>query len=160
MLLLEVVATSEVVAGAPGRLDKVAAIASLLTRVPDAEVPVAVAFLSGDLTQRQIGVGYAALVDLLDPADFAPSGAEPGAGPEPGAGSASLAGPESVLTLAETDALFGRIGALLGPGSQAQRRDLLAGLLRRATGAERRFLVRLLAGDLRQGALEGLMTEA
>ncbi|MHB1877202.1 MAG: ATP-dependent DNA ligase, partial [Streptosporangiaceae bacterium] len=50
--------------------------------------------------------------------------------------------------------------ALLGPGSQAQRRDLLAGLLRRATGAERRFLVRLLAGDLRQGEVEGLMTEA
>jgi ATP-dependent DNA ligase I len=153
VLLSEVAATSGVVAGAAGRLDKIAAIASLLTSVPEAEVPVAVAFLSGELTQRQIGVGYAALVDLLDPADFEPP-------PESHAGPESQAGSEPVLTLTETDAMLGRIGALLGPGSQAQRRDLLADLLRRATGAERRFLVRLLAGDLRQGALEGVMTEA
>ncbi len=171
VLLVEVVTTSEIVAGAPGRLDKIAAIASLLTRVPDAEVPVAVAFLSGDLTQRQIGVGYAALVDLLDPADFGTPDFATGPGPEReaeaehdgperDAGSEIPAASGPALTLAETDALFGRIGALLGPGSQAQRRDLLAGLLRRASGAERRFLVRLLAGDLRQGALEGVMTEA
>ena len=47
-----------------------------------------------------------------------------------------------------------------GAGAQAERRRLLAGLLQRATGEERSFLVQLLAGDLRQGALEGVMIEA
>ena len=55
---------------------------------------------------------------------------------------------------------FAAIGGLSGPGSRAQRRQLLAGLLQRATADERGFLFRLLAGDLGQGALEGVMTEA
>ena len=68
MLLQRVVRTSAAVAGSSGRLAKIAEIAGLLREVPPAEVPIAVAFLSGELTQRQIGVGYAAIVDLLGPA--------------------------------------------------------------------------------------------
>jgi len=136
--------TSAVVAGSPGRKAKIGAIASLLARVPPDEVPIAVAFLSGDLTQRQIGVGYAALMDLSPPgqADTAATPVEP------------------VLTLTDTDTTFEAIGAMLGPGSQAQRRAALAGLIGRATESERQFLFRLIAGDLGQGALEGVMVEA
>ena len=65
-----------------------------------------------------------------------------------------------MLTLSETDAAFEAIGRVTGPGSQAERRRLLAGFFGRATMGEREFLVRLLAGDLRQGALEGVMTDA
>ncbi len=144
MLLSELVATSAEVSKSPGRKAKVGAIASLLARVPPEEVPVAVAFLSGELTQRQIGVGYAALTDLTVPAEEADS----------------TQATEPVLTLARTDATFEEIGAILGPGSQAGRRAKLAGLLAEATADERRFLFRLIAGDLRQGALEGVMTEA
>jgi len=151
MLLDEVVQTSAAVAGAAGRLGKVSAIASLLQAVPAAEIPVAVAFLSGELTQRQIGVGYAALVDLLGESRASRHELSPGAGPAP---------QRPTLTLTETDAAFGAIGALAGPGSQARRRELLAALLSRATGEEREFLVRLLAGDLGQGALDGVMAEA
>lgn len=152
MLLCEVVATSAAVARSPGRIAKVDQIAGLLARVPVDEVPIAVAFLSGELTQRQIGVGYAALVGLAAPAE-ASSQPEPGVpgGPPPG---------QMPLTLTETDAAFEAIGAIAGPGSAAQRRDLLADLVGRATEAERAFLVRLIAGDLRQGALEGVMIEA
>ena len=102
---------------------------------PD-EVPVAVAFLSGSLTQRQIGVGWALLRDRPAPA------AEPR------------------LTLAEVDAAFAAVGALSGPGSQSARRAALAGLLARADAAEQDFLVRLLLGDLAQGALGGVMADA
>jgi ATP-dependent DNA ligase I len=149
MLLDRVVQASAAVAASPGRLAKIEEIARLLREVPEPEIAVAVSFLSGDLTQRQIGVGYAALTDLMGGYDQAisPAGlSEPPAAPQ--------------LTLAETDAVLGRIGALTGPGSQAERRSLLAGLLGRATGPERQFLVRLLAGDLRQGALDGVMTDA
>jgi ATP-dependent DNA ligase I len=152
VLLNAVVRTSAAVAGSAGRRAKISQIADLLGRVPPAEVPIAVAFLSGELTQRQIGVGYAALTDLLR------QGAAGGTG---GSGAlASVPAAQPGLTLIETDRAFGAIGAATGPGSQAERRKLLAGLLRRATETEREFLVRLLAGDLGQGALEGIMTEA
>jgi DNA ligase 1 len=149
MLLDSVVRTSAAVAATPARLAKISLIADLLTRVPAAEIEVAASFLSGDLTQRQIGVGYAALTDLMG---------EYG----PGVVSAALPAPaaEAQLTLAETNQILGEIGALAGQGSQAERRRLLAGLLARATERERGFLVRLLAGDLRQGALDGVMTDA
>ena len=65
MLLTELVETSAAVAPAPGRRVKIAEIAGLLRRVPPGEVAIAVAFLSGELRQRQIGVGYAALTNLL-----------------------------------------------------------------------------------------------
>jgi ATP-dependent DNA ligase I len=149
MLLDAVVRTSAAVAASPGRLAKISLIAGLLTQVPAAEIGIAVSFLSGDLTQRQIGVGYAALADLMGGFGDAST---PAALPAP------AAAPQ--LTLAETDQALGEIGLLAGQGSQAERRRLLAGLLVRATEAERRFLVRLLAGDLRQGALDGVMTDA
>ena len=152
MLLDTVVRTSTAVAAAPGRLAKIDAIAQVLRDVPAGEITIAASFLSGELTQRQIGVGYAALADLTGgfwqtPPEQAPEQALPPA-----------ASPQ--LTLTETDQVLGQIGALAGPGSQADRRALLAGLLSRATTSERQFLVRLLAGELRQGALDGVMTDA
>ena len=149
MLLDSVVRTSAAVAATSGRLAKISLIADLLVRVPAAEIEVAVSFLSGDLTQRQIGVGYAALTDLLGGYGEA---AVPAALPPPAA--------EPRLTLAETDKVLGEIGVLAGQGSQAERRRVLGGLLARATASERGFLARLLAGDLRQGALDGVMTDA
>ena len=150
MLLDSVVRTSAAVTATPGRLAKIDQIAGLLRSVPADEIAVAVSFLAGDLTQRQIGVGYAALSDLLGGFGQRDQPA-PGLAPPP---------ESAELTLAETDDALGQIGALAGQGSQAERRRLLAGLLGRATDSERQFLVRLLGGDLRQGALDGVMTDA
>jgi DNA ligase 1 len=152
MLLDSVVRTSAAVTSSAGRLAKISEIAGRLREVTPGEIPAAVAFLSGELTQRQIGVGYAAIGDLMGPATGPPAGVLP----------AGLAAPPDVpaLTLTEVDAAFGAIGARTGPGSQADRRELLAALLDRATADERQFLIRLLAGDLGQGALAGVMTEA
>jgi DNA ligase-1 len=136
-VLLSIVAeTSEAVAATPARLGKVALLAGCLARLAPAEVPVGVAFLAGELTQRQIGVGWATLRDLPAPA------AEPSLG------------------LVEVDALFGRIGAVAGAGSKQARYDLLAGLFARATEVEQRFLRRLLTGEVRQGALEAVLVDA
>jgi DNA ligase-1 len=151
MLLQRVVRASAAVASSPGRLAKIAEIAGLLREVPPAEIPIAVAFLSGELTQRQIGVGYAAIIDLLGPAPGLDDPRQSGVAPPAQA---------ATLTLTDADAAFGVIGALAGPGSQAQRRERLAELLGRATADEREFLVRLLGGELGQGALAGVMTEA
>jgi DNA ligase-1 len=146
------VRTSDAVSLASGRRVKIEEIAGLLRQAAPGEVPVAVAFLSGELRQRQIGVGYAALGGLLRadlPLTAGPAGSGPG--PDPAA---------RPLTLAETDSVFAAIGATTGPGSQAERRRLLGALFARATPAEQSFLTRLLAGELHQGALEGVMVEA
>jgi DNA ligase 1 len=136
VLLDEVAVTSAAVAASSARLAKVERLAACLRRLEPGEVHPAVAFLSGELRQRQIGIGWAALRDAPDPA-AAPT-----------------------LTVAEVDAAFERIGRLAGPGSQAERRRLVGELFGRATAAEQRFLVGLLSGELRQGALEGVMVEA
>jgi DNA ligase-1 len=138
VLLGELVQTSEAVAATSGRTAKITEIAGLLRRAGSGEVPVVVAFLSGELRQRQIGVGYASLGELLR---LEPSGQPP-------------------LTVAETDAVFEAVGLVAGAGAQAERRRLLAVLFGRASQTEREFLVRLVAGELHQGALEGVMTEA
>jgi ATP-dependent DNA ligase len=140
VLLAELALTSEAVAATTRRGLKIDKIAALLRTASPAEVPVVVAFLSGDLLQRQIGVGYAALGNLLD-------------GP-----ATELTVP--TLTVTETDAVFSEVGAVAGAGTQAGRRRLLADLFGRATAAERGFLTRLLSGELHQGALEGVMIEA
>jgi ATP-dependent DNA ligase I len=137
VLLRQLVQTSRNVSATSARREKVARLAELLRALHPAEVPAAVAFLSGELRQRQIGVGWAAVRDA------APA---PAAGPP--------------LAIADVDAAFERIGACAGPGSQAERRRLLSELLGRADEDERRFLTSLLAGDLRQGALQGVMAEA
>ncbi|MDR2985659.1 MAG: ATP-dependent DNA ligase [Nocardiopsaceae bacterium] len=162
MLLSDIVSTSAGVAATSGRKAKIDQIAELLARVPVDEVPVAVAFLSGDLTQRQIGVGYAALMGL--PTSSSPWSGSPAAeevAEEAAQEEAHIApARQACLTLTETDVAFEEIGALAGTGSQARRRELLASLVGRATESERQFLVRLIAGDLRQGALEGVMSDA
>ena len=147
VLLSDLVRTSDAVSVTSARRVKISEIAGLLRRASPGEVPAAVAFLSGELRQRQIGVGYAALGGLVR-GDL-PDGGGPGPGPAP-----------RPLTLAEIDSAFAVIGATTGPGSQAERRRLLGDLFARATPAEQSFLTRLLAGELHQGALEGVMVEA
>jgi DNA ligase-1 len=154
VLLRELVQTSEAVAATSGRTAKITEIAGLLRRAGPGEVPVVVAFLSGELRQRQIGVGYASLGGAL------PGAALPGAA-LPGAALPGEALPGGgALTVAETDAVFEAVGQVAGAGAQAERRRLLAVLFGRASQTEREFLVRLLAGELHQGALEGVMVEA
>ncbi len=141
VLLTELVLTSQAVAATPRRSVKIAEIAGLLRTASLPEVPAVVAFLSGELRQRQIGVGYAALGGLA-------------------AGGGAAGGMAPTLTVSEVDGVFAQVGAVTGAGAQATRRRMLAELFGRATDAERDFLIRLIAGELHQGALEGVMIEA
>ena len=136
MLLRELVDASAAVRATSARGGKVAVLADLLARLRPEETPAAVAWLSGELTQRQIGVGWAALRD------------RPAAAAEPS------------LTVAEVEDAFTRVGALSGAGSQSARRGAVRDLLARATEDEQQFLTALLLGDIGQGALGGVMTDA
>lgn len=136
--LADVVAASARAAATGSRLAKRDALAACLRAAAPDEVEIAVAFLCGATRQGKLGVGYATLRDLR--------------------GGAAAAAP--VLTLAEVDAALERIAATQGKGSAAERASLLRALFDRATPEEQDFLVRLLIGELRQGALEGVMVDA
>jgi ATP-dependent DNA ligase I len=139
MKLGRVVETSGGVAEASGRLAKVELLASLLLQLPSEEIETATAFLSGSYRQPKLNVGYAALQAAL--------GGDAAASPS--------------LELIEVDQAFERIaGVTAGKGSSAERQRLLRELMGRATRQEQDFLFRLVVGELRQGAVEGLMLEA
>jgi DNA ligase-1 len=136
VLLGEVVDASAAVAATRSRTAKIGVLADLLRGAAAQEVAPVVSWLSGELTQRQLGVGWAVVRER--PAVAA----------------------ERTLTVAEVEAAFSAIGTLAGPGSVQARRRAVGELLGRADEPEQAFLVRLLLGDLRQGALAGVMTEA
>jgi DNA ligase-1 len=137
MLFDEMARTSVDVAATSSRLRKVERLSSCLARLEPDEVPIAVAYLSGVLPHGSIGIGWASLSDLPSPAT-----------------------PPPTLELVEVDAALRRIGGLAGSGSKAARREELRDVFARATEPEQRFLRGLLTGEVRQGALEGVMVDA
>jgi len=136
MLLAEIARASADVAATSSRLAKVARLAECLAQAAPAEVRPGVSYLSGVLPQGTIGVGWAALREVPPPAG------------------------EPSLELLEVDAALALIAEIRGAGSQARRREELEALFGRATEGEQDFLTGLLLGGLRQGALEGVMTDA
>jgi DNA ligase-1 len=136
--LSELVATSDEIADASGRLAKTERLAGLLRRTPSAEAEIAVSFLTGRLRQGRIGLGPAVLQQAR------PEGAAA----------------EPSLRLAEVDHVFDGIATLSGKGSAGEKVRRLRDLMARATAGEQRFLIGLIFGELRQGALEGIMAEA
>jgi DNA ligase-1 len=138
MLLAELAATSRAVAETRARLEKVDRIAALLRRLGPEELKPAASWLAGDLPQGRIGLGMAALRAAM-PATLA---ARP------------------TLSVAEVDGALEDLAHVSGAGSAAERRRRLAAIFARATPEESDFLFRLLLGELRQGALEGVLVEA
>ena len=136
-LLADVVTASTLVSETSSRSRKVAILAELLMELEPDEVPICVGFLSGVPRQGRVGVGYATILAIR---------------PEPAA--------EPTLTVIDVDRAIDEIEHATGPGSARTRGDLLAGLLERATEAEAAFLRRLFTGELRQGALAGVMADA
>ena len=137
MLLAEVVETSRRVSATTKRLEKIDLLARLLASLHPGEIEIVVPFLAGTIRQGRIGVGYAALRDVRGPA----------------AASASL-------QVAEVDRAIEDIFATTGSGSQQKRLQILHQLFARATEPEQQFLIALLMGELRQGALEAITVEA
>jgi DNA ligase 1 len=136
-VLADVVAASKGVAGTGSRTAKVAILADLLRKLEPEEIAPAVAFLAGVPRQGRIGVGYSTVYGVEHPAAERPS-----------------------LTVADLDRAISELQASTGAGSGARRKAILEGVLGRATADEADFVKRLLTGELRQGALAGVMTEA
>ncbi|QXQ14311.1 ATP-dependent DNA ligase [Skermania piniformis] len=137
MLLHRIVDTSAEIGATRSRTAKIAGIAALLAELGSGDIAPVVAWLAGEPRQGRTGIGWRTVQ-----AAQAPPAAQ------------------AELTVATVDAALGEVAAAAGPGSAGHRRAVLTALFAAATEPEQRFLTRLLTGELRQGALEGVMTEA
>jgi DNA ligase-1 len=137
VLLDLLVRTSNHVAASSGRLAKITLLADLLKQAGRNEIELAIAYLSGTTRQAKIGVGWATLRKAR-----------------------VQVGTSARLELRDVDETLEKIAGTTGKGSAGERQRLLSDLFSKATAEEQDFLVRLLSGELRQGALEGIMVEA
>ena len=137
MLLEELVTTSDAVAATRSRLAKVDALVALLVRLEPDEIAPAIGFLVGKPRQGRVGVGWRSVANVMGEPAETPS-----------------------LTVGDLDALLDRLGASGGTGSAAERTRDLRELTSRATEREQGFLARVLLGEMRTGALEGVVTDA
>lgn len=151
MLFATVVQASTAVSATRSRLAKTEILADMLRSAAEpvdlaiatgaaertAAIRAVTGFLTGAPVQGRIGAGWHTLAGLeLEPAEV------------------------PTLTVSDTDAALTELAQVAGSGSQARRTELLSDLTRRATAQEQDFLIRLLTGELRQGALEGVMLDA
>jgi DNA ligase 1 len=136
--LTDVVRASRDTAATSARNAKIARLADLLRDASPDEAAIAVSWLIGELPQGRIGIGPAA----VRAAGATPPAAEP------------------ALTVLDADAMFGRIATIEGSGSTRARVQVLTELFARADESEQDFLARLVYGEVRHGALEGVMADA
>jgi DNA ligase-1 len=134
----QLVAASRAVGETSARRGKIEHLATLLKRLAPDEIDIAIAFLSGSLRQGRIGVGWSVIGTLRE----------------------TPAADAATLRLVDVDEAFAHAAAVTGAGSTAARTGILRDLLRRATHPEQDFIVRLIFGELRQGALEGVLVDA
>jgi DNA ligase-1 len=138
VLLRALVDASAAVAETSGRLKKIGLIADCLRAMDEGERAIGARYLAGEIPQKT-NIGYATAGEV---ARTTPPASEP------------------QLTLREVDARLDDIAKLAGPGSAGARKAQLGELLARATAPEQTFLARLAIGELRQGALDGIVVEA
>ncbi|MEU9183825.1 ATP-dependent DNA ligase [Streptomyces sp. NPDC048484] len=135
MLLTRLARVSQEVAATSARSRKVALLAELFRDAEADDVPIVIPYLAGRLPQGRLGVGWKILRSPVPPAE------------------------EPTLTVREVDTRLTELGAVSGTGSQAQRARLVGELLGAATEPEQRFLLALIGGEVRQGALDAVAVE-
>lgn len=137
MLFAQLVETSRAIGSTTKRLQKTDLLATLLKQLQPDEIETAVAFLSGATRQGRVGIGYAAIRDARTKAAENPT-----------------------LQIMDVDRTLDQIAGVQGSGADRNRRELLNRLFTQSVEIEQNFLTGLLMGEIRQGALEGIMLDA
>jgi DNA ligase-1 len=136
VLFADVVAASAAATATRSRLAKTTAVAEALRAAGPEDAATVAAYLSGVLPQRRVGVSWRGLSSL------------------------PVAATAATVTVAEVDAALSAIGAIAGSGSGATRAEAVGGLFGRLTAPEQDYLRALVTGQVRQGALDGVMLGA
>ncbi|MBL0003075.1 MAG: ATP-dependent DNA ligase [Actinomycetales bacterium] len=139
-LFAVIVQAADAVAATTSRTAKIGLLADVLGRVGVDEIEPAIGFLTASVRQGRLGVGWRTIADLAE--------------------GAAASADQASLTITEVDAAIERLAALGGTGSAAARTEELTRLWGRATTDEQRLLTGILLGELRIGALEGVLTDA
>lgn len=137
MQLSELVSTAEEVTATASRLAKIDAIARLLSRAESDDIPTLIGLLLATPRQGRLGVGWRGMA-TLDPSHAT----------------------EPTLTIRDVDDAFESLVRASGSGSAATRTAALTALAARATPVEWDFLSRSMLGELRTGALSGVLLDA
>ncbi|MFD8572087.1 ATP-dependent DNA ligase [Streptomyces sp. NPDC059639] len=135
MLFARLAQVSQDVAATSARTRKIALLAELFRDASPDDVPIVIPYLAGRLPQGRLGIGWRVLADPVAPAE------------------------RPRLSVQDVDAALSALGDVSGSGSQAERKRLVAELMGAATADEQRFLVGLVTGEVRQGALEAVALE-
>lgn len=138
MQFAAIVRASAEVAASPARTRKIEILAEAVRAATPAEGSIVVSYLMGELPQGKLGLGYATLREAK----------------------ASEAAVTPGLGVTDVDAACAALAALRGRGAHARRAKILRELLAHMTAAEQDFFFRLALGELRQGALQGVVAEA
>lgn len=137
MLLSRLVTATDAAAATSSRLAKVAALADVLGELAPDEIPAAIGFLVAKPRQGRIGIGWRSLAGM-----DVPHASEP------------------TLSVLDVDAALTGLAGAGGAGSVGARRSTLASLAARATAPEWDFVSRVIMGELRTGALAGVLVDA
>ena len=137
MMLQELAAVSAALAATRSRSEKIRVLAELLRKLAPDERDIAVAWLAGVLPGGKLSLGPAAVYAAESPPAV-----------------------EATLTVVAAALELDALRTISGKGSALHREQALAALFGAATAPEQQFLARLLLGELRQGALEGVMADA
>lgn len=120
------------------KTEKTRLLADLLRQAQGRETELVAPYLAGTLPQGRIGVGWRTIEEALKDVPVT----------------------AATLTLSQVDQVLEEIASDEGAGSTARKTQALRELFARACTAEREFLAQLLMGEVRQGALEGLLLDA
>ncbi|MEU2157383.1 ATP-dependent DNA ligase [Streptomyces sp. NPDC019396] len=135
MLLARLAEASRQIAAEPSRTAKIASLASLFSDARPEEAALVISYLAGRLPQGRLGVGWSVLKDRVPPSG------------------------QPALTVEAADAAFTALAEVSGAGAQTERKRLVRELMGAATASEQEFLLRLLTGEVRQGALDAIALE-
>ncbi|GGK83449.1 ATP-dependent DNA ligase [Streptomyces flaveus] len=135
MLFARLANVSQEVAATSARSRKIGLLAELFRDAQAEEAPIVIPYLAGRLPQGRIGIGWKVLSRPVAPAG------------------------EPTLSVRDVDARLTALAGISGTGSQAERLRLVGELMAAATADEQRFLLGLLSGEVRQGALDAVAVE-
>jgi len=138
VFIKDLVEVSEKVSATSRKKEKISLLAHFFQQAKGREIALAASYLSGQLPQDRLGIGWATLQEALK----------------------DLIEKLQPLNLIELDRLFEDISREKGAGSLEKKVKILRDIFSSIQKNERDFLTRLIMGEIRQGALEGLVLEA
>lgn len=137
--LITLAETSLSVGATSKRNEKVRLLRAVLERTRPDELAFVAPMMAGQIRYGRVGLGYRSVANVLD---------------------ATAAASSPSLLAADVDTCLSAVKAMSGKGSAGARLGALSALMAQAVPAEQHYIAQLVWGEMRQGALEGVVVAA